>query len=341
MIPASEENTLRLNVDERNRAHAMEGWDNGRTESDEVSPYHKRRAAGVWICLATLAVVVIAAVVYGYSVLEREGVSIEQVPGMTKSISALGQHVADVENRLAASGVEQQKLAAEMHSIDAGAKAAFGEAQERTSGIAHQEEALLKNLNQQNSAFRAQVAQLVSQRNGDLARLSQIERQLTEAQTALTTAREDYSHQLATLREEQGAQHRELASLGKSLPTEQTNIQILKSQPVDLTSGVSFQLTKIDLRRQRFDGWIKWAGGNQKLLVQNQAVRRPVVFYPNEHPDPVLLVLMSLNQKGASGYLLKPPSNGAEGRGDVVSSIGAEIPAKGLSAGSTAKVAAP
>lgn len=119
MVPASEDNVLRLNVEDGNRAHAVDGWDRDRAEGEEVAPYYKRRAAGVWIGLATLAVVVIAAMVYGYAALEQEGLSVEQVPGMTKSLSAIGQHVANVENRLAASRVEQQKLGAELQSIDA------------------------------------------------------------------------------------------------------------------------------------------------------------------------------------------------------------------------------
>lgn len=183
----------------------------------------------------------------------------------------------------------------------------------------------------------------MSQRNADLARLSQVEQQLVDARTELASTREDYAHQLAGLREQQGEQHRELASLGESLPTQQSNIQVLKNQAIDLTSGVSFQLTKIDLRRQRYDGWIKWAGSNQKLWVQNQAVRRPVVFYPNEHAQPLLMVLMSLSQKGAAGYVLKPAGNGSAGQGDEVSAIGTQqAPAKELSSGSAAgKVAAP
>jgi peptidoglycan hydrolase CwlO-like protein len=342
MVPASEDNVLRLNVEDRNRAHAVDGWERDRAEGEEAAPYYKRRAAGVWICLATLAVVVIAAMVYGYAVLEQEGLSVEQVPGMTKSLSAIGHHVANVENRLAASGVEQQKLAAELHSIDAGSKAAFGETQEQTSRIARQTEVLLKNLNQQNSTFHSQVSQLVSQRNADLARLSQVEQQLTDARTELATAREDYARQLADLREQQGEQHRELASLGESLPTQQSSIQVSKNQAVDLTSGVSFQLTKIDLRRQRYDGWIKWSGSNQKLWVQNQAIRRPVVFYPSEHAQPLLMVLMSLSQKGAAGYVLKPASNGSAGQGDEVSAIGTQAPPKELSSGAAAgRVAAP
>ena len=140
--------------------------------------------------------------------------------------------------------------------------------------------------------------------------------------------RADYTRQVASLREELGEEHGELISLSNSLPTRQVPFKIQKNQVAAIIPGVSFQLNKIDVRRQRFSGWIESAPGNQKIWIQSQGVRSPVEFYPAEHGKPFAMVVTSVDQKGAVGYLLLPATSSTSDQAPSISSasLGKPIP---------------
>jgi hypothetical protein len=321
MNPASEENALRLNLDERNQSQRTQHWESDRAESDEVPTYYKRQTAGVWACLATLAVALAVVAIYGYSVLTQEGTQLQEIPGMTKSLSAVGAHVGDVERRLADAREQQQHLASQVQSVDAESKAALSLSQQHTGElIAQTQETVLKSVNQQTSAVQAQVSRLMKERDADHASLAQMQDQLTQARNELETTRNDYARQVDALRDQQAADHRDLASITNSLPSRQLDFAVQKNQAAEIAPGITFRLTKLDLRHQRYDGLIESAPSNQKILVRNQGVRNPVVFYPGEDGKAFVMVVTTLDQKRTAGYLLTPPGDHA-GKTGLVSSI--------------------
>ncbi len=341
MIPPSEENALELNMDDRNRSQFVKDSERERAEGEDVAAYYKRRSAGVWVCLAALTVILAVVVVYGYAILRQEGIQLEQLPGMTKALSAIGQHVGSVERRLADSRTDRQMLALQVQNIAAGSRAALDLTRQQTVNlIAREQQTFIKNLNQQTSVFKAQVSQFVSEHTADRVRLTQVEGELAQARNDLETTRVDYTRRVEALREQQGKEHRELATLSSSLPTRKMPLDIQKDQKAEVTPGVSFQLTKIDVRRQRFDGWIESSPGSQKIWIQNQGVRSPVLFYPGEHGKPFVIVLTSLDQKGAVGYLLMPTSNGTPGQADFISSTDSQASPKEVPSGNGSSVAA-
>ena len=341
MIPPNEANALELDMDDRNRSQIVEDSERVRAEGEDVAAYYRRRSAGVWACLAALTVIFAVVVVYGYAILREEGTQLEQIPAMTKALSAIGQHVGSVERRLADSRADQQKLASQVQNTDAGSRAALDLTRQQTANlVARAQEIFLKNLNQQTSVFKAQVSQLLSERTAERIRLTQVEGELAQARNDLETTRVDYTRRVEALREQQGEEHRELAKLSSSLPTRKNSFDIQKNQRVEVTPGVSLQLTKIDVRRQRFDGWIERSPGSQKIWIQNQGVRSPVVFYPGEHGKPFVIVLTSLDQKGAVGYLLIPTSNDTPAQADFISSTGSQASPKEVPSGNRSNVAA-
>jgi hypothetical protein len=294
-------------VDHFDRSQTIKEWAADRSEVEDVPAYIKRRSAGVWTCLATLALVLAVVAVYGYSVLRQEGIQSEQVPGIAKSLPAIAQHVSNLERRLADSGTYQQNLTREVQKIDTGTKIALDETRQQTGKqIASVKDTLVKALNQQTTAFQTQLSQLMSERSADRTQLAQVEDQLSKARDELETARKDYDSQVAALREQQGVEDRELASISNSLPTHQIAFEAKKNQAAEVIPGVTFQLTKTDVRHQRFDGMIVSSPGKQSVSVQGQSVQSPVMFFPFEQAKAYVMVVTSINQKGVTGYLLIP-----------------------------------
>lgn len=317
MADASEGIAPMLNLDDRIQSRGKLDWESDRVE-EEVPTYYKRRSAGVWACLATLTVAFAVVVGYGYAVLNQENIQWEQIPGMARSLPAINQHLANFENRLVLSRADQQNLASQVQRIDAGSKAALDQTRQQTGRLVVQvRESLLKEINQQTAALQAQVSQLASERNADHQFLAQTEEQLAKARDELERTQRDYTLEMSVLREQQGEEHREIASISSSLPTRQVNFEIQKNQASQVAPGVSFRLTKSDVRHQRFDGLIESAPGKQAVSVQNQSVRNPIMFYPSDHGNGFLLVITRVDEKEADGYLLIP--NGQADQGDSLS----------------------
>jgi hypothetical protein len=65
-----------------------------------------------------------------------------------------------------------------------------------------------------------------------------------------------------------------------------------------------------------------------------------VVFYPGEIGKPFVVVVTSLDQKGALGYLLMPTSNGTPGQTDFISSTDRQARPRKEPLGSESSVAA-
>jgi hypothetical protein len=337
MIESNEGFPPELSLDDSIRSRTREDWETDQTEVEEVPAYYKRRSAGVWACLAILVVALGVAVVYGNAVLQQQSVQLDQIPGIAKSLTPISQHLANLENRLSDSRAAQQSLALRTQSIDAESKAALVATRQQTGKLVAQvQQSLSKQINQQTAAFQAQVSRLANDRATERVRLTQVEAQLAQEHSELEAARADYARELAAVREQQVVEHHELASLSSSLPTRQVAFDIQKNQPMEIAPGVFFQLTKADIVRQRFDGWIESRPGHQRVSVQGQGVRTPIVFFPSEDSKALEMVVTRISGIGAAGYVLTPAGIATADQAHIVSA--AENPASPVTAPSTAKI---
>jgi DNA repair exonuclease SbcCD ATPase subunit len=307
MIEAREGYPPELIMEDFSQARAQKEWEADQSDAAEIPAYYQRRSAGVWACLAILTVALGVALAYGYSVLQRQGIQLEQIPGLAKSLPPLSQHLVNVENRLADSRAAEHLLAAHIQSIDTESKAAILETRHETSRVAFQmQQALARQINQQTAALQAQISHLTADRANDRASIAQFEEQIAEQRSELDAARADYTRELAILQDQQTTEHRELAALSSSLPTRTVTFEVQKDQPVEIAPGLTFRLTKTDLGRQRFDGWIESTREHQRVSVQSQSLRTPVVFFPSENGKALLLIVTQMHDGGVSGYLLMP-----------------------------------
>ena len=320
MVESNEGFPPELSLDDSIRSRTREDWETDQTEVEEVPAYYKRRSAGVWACLAILVVALGVAVVYGNGVLQQQSIQLEQIPGITKSLTPISQHLANLENRLSDSRAAQQSFALRMQSIDAESKAALVATRQQTGKlVAQEQQSFSKQINQQAAVFQAQVSQLANDRSAERVRLTQVEAQLAQDRNELEAARADYARELAAVREQQVVEHRELASLSSSLPARQVAFDVHKNQQVEVAPGISFRLTKTEVGSQRFDGWIESSSGHQRVSVQGQGVRTPIVFFPNEDSKALEMVVTRISGMGATGYVLIPAGINRTDQAHIVS----------------------
>ena len=310
MFDGSEMDATLINSDYRVQSRSKLVWETEPAELQGVEPNRHRSSAGVWACLATLAIGLVVSIAYGYAVLRQENIQLEQIPGIIKSLPAMSQHLASFEKRLEFSRSDQQHLASQVQKIDVSSRAAIDATREQAGQLVTQvRQNLLKEINQRTVALQSQVSMLASERNADQQLLAQMKEQLTQARFEMERTQKDYAIDLAALHQRQGEDRHELVSLSSALPTRRVSFAVQKNRLATLIPGISFQLIKADVRHQRFDGLIESTPGDQAISVQSQGVRNPVMFYSGEGKG-FLLVVTRVDESNAYGYLLVPNDNG-------------------------------
>ena len=230
--------------------------------------------------------------------------------------------MANVEGRLVDARADQQHLALQVQDTYAASIAALDKTRQQSEKqMSSAKRAVLQVLNQRASAFEGQLSRLQSERDADRLRLAQVEEQLSEARHELASARENDASQLAAIRAQQGEENRQLALISESLPTRQVTFQGQKHQAAEVVPGVTFQLTKTDVRRQRFDGIITSTASHQAVSVQGRSARSPVMFFPTEQGRVEVMVVTSVSQKGVTGYILVPAGKGTGSATDFISAV--------------------
>ena len=282
-----------------------EAW--GIDQSSDVPAYHKRRTAGLWTAIASLAVMLAVAAAYGYSVLSKDNAQLAWLPGMARSISAVHGRLNGLEARLKAWQEGQDRLAARIQKLDTGWESRWNEARLYTAKLvnnAYQKQH--QELDQRTAMLNAQIAQTSSRQLTEQIRIAQLEKELALTRMELTSVKENYSRELAALRERQSASQRQIASINNLLSTDEVDFEIEKNRGEEIVPGVSLHLTKTDAQHQRYQGWIWLAANRRTIWVRGQGVQRPVVFYPTTGGEAYELVITRVNQKQATGYLLVP-----------------------------------
>lgn len=299
--------------------HWPEGaWDND--QSNDVSTYHRRRTAGLWTALASLAVVLAVIAAYGYSVMSNQNSQLAWLPSMAKSISAVRARTSGLEATLKDMGTKQDSLATRVQNLDAGWQSRLNTVRLQAAGLvnnAYQKERM--ELNQRVAALNSQIAEMSSRQQVEHAHVAELERQLANTRQELASMRESSTSGLAALQQQETSNEREIASVNNELSTDQVNFEAGKNQDAEIVPGVSVHLTNTDVLHQRFGGWIWLTGNRRRLWLRRQIIESPVVFYPVPGGEAYELVVTQVNQKEVAGYLLVPSTSESQ-QADVRSS---------------------
>lgn len=100
------------------------------------------------------------------------------------------------------------------------------------------------------------------------------------------------------------------SSLDKASPaahqraSKPASFEVLKGQGREIAPGISFGLTDTDPQTNRVYGWIFLAAEQRSILLRNQPISRPVVFYQDGHRRELFFTALSRDSVG--GKLLSP-----------------------------------
>jgi hypothetical protein len=293
--------------------HSFEEWESDQSIDSLV--YHRRGAAGLWTALAVLAVAMVVAAAYGYSVVIQHNTELTRLSGRMSSLAALSDRADSMETRFNHYNVKQTSLAAEVQKMDMDWKSGVDDVRLRTValvGSARQRET--NDLSLRTAALNAHIAEIISRQQADQVLIAQLEKELANTRQELASAKVAYTRELAELREQQVVSQQEVDSLNNVLSTDQVDFEVTKNRDEEIVQGISLHLSGTDLAHQKFHGWIWIAGTRRRIWVHNQPVELPVAFYPK--PDGVAyeLVVTKVGPADVAGYLLIPSDTNTQQR---------------------------
>jgi hypothetical protein len=293
--------------------HSFEEWESDQSIDSLV--YHRRGAAGLWTALAVLAVAMVVAAAYGYSVVIQHNTELTRLSGRMSSLAALSDRADSMETRFNHYNVKQASLAAEVQKMDMDWKSGVDDVRLRTValvGSARQRET--NDLSLRTAALNAHIAEIISRQQADQVLIAQLEKELANTRQELASAKVAYTRELAELREQQVVSQQEVDSLNNVLSTDQVDFEVTKNRDEEIVQGISLHLSGTDLAHQKFHGWIWIAGTRRRIWVHNQPVELPVAFYPK--PDGVAyeLVVTKVGPADVAGYLLIPSDTNTQQR---------------------------
>ena len=283
--------------------HSFEEWES--VQSMDLPVHHRKRTVGLWTAIATLAVALVVAAGYGYSVISKSNAEIARLSARVDSFSGVPQQVNGLEASLNNWNTRQGRLEAHIEKIDSDWNLGLNNARLRSAELvayAHRKEH--EALNQRTADLNAQIADVAFREHQQQAHVAQLENELADARQELAFAKASYAHQLAAFHQQQISSQREISSISNVLSTNQIDFQAEKNHDVEVVQGVSLHLTGTDLTHQRFGGWIWIAANRRRIWIRNHPAELPVVFYPQRGGEAYELIVTKVNRGGAAGYIV-------------------------------------
>ncbi|HXH49746.1 MAG TPA: hypothetical protein VNM47_10390 [Terriglobia bacterium] len=285
--------------------NSFEEWESDQSIDSLI--YHRRGTAGLWTALAVIAVAMVVAAAYGYSVVSQHNTELTRLSGRMSSLTELSDRADSLETRFNDYNAKQSSLTAQVQQMDTDWKSGMDDLRLHAAvlvGSARQQ--VNSELNLRAAALNAHIAEIVSRQQADQVLIAQLERELAGTRQELVSAKAAYTRELAALRHQQAVSQQEVDSLNNVLSTDQVDFEVAKNRDEEIVQGVSLHLSGTDLAHQKFRGWIWVAGSRRRIWVHNQPVELPVAFYPK--PDGVAyeLVVTKVGPEDVAGYLLVP-----------------------------------
>jgi hypothetical protein len=245
---------------------------------------------------------------YGYLTLEKLGVSLDQLPGLQESVTALQDRLTVAEQQWAAWTTERDKMNERVSAVEARLNRNLQQANQRAQELTAQlHERMQSELDQRAQGLEARLENLEIDRKLERARVEGVEQQVT-------ALRADTGRDLATVNEAIVRNERSLNELAQQLDRERVDFELAEDRTQELAPGISLRVTSANPAYQRVNGWLWLLPDRRTLWVRDLQAQQALVFYLRGSDVPHELVITQMTKGGVAGYLLLP-ANGTTASG--------------------------
>lgn len=258
----------------------------------------RRRLAALWVAVVVLAVVVSGVTGYGYLALQKQGMKLEDLPGLEESIALVGERMGALEARVKDWAGQFERVDSRLdrlnRRVNYNRELARTEARKAAEQVRERLEA---QMNEKGEALDARVTLLESSREAERARLGQLQGEIAEVRRAT-------GHDLGTLHRELARNEGEMAELARSLEPVRVDFELREDRTQELARGVSLRITGTNVGKQQVKGWMWLMPDRKTLWVRNLGIQQPFRFYHKDGSGPHELVITRVNDNSVAGYLL-------------------------------------
>ncbi len=276
-----------------------------------AQPTPRRSNLAVWFVLMVLALGLLGVSGYLYLALRNNHVTISQVPGLLRSIPALGGRLNATEAKLRGFTANWDGLTTHMAELDRKFDSSLHATRNQTRELVGQATGRLQaELDRRSEAVDARLNNVESMQRQDQARLAQLNDQLREQVSSLreqlADAQKNNGRDLANMQEQVSNNQGDLHTLAQNLHRDRVTFEIVKNSPTELAPGVTLTVLKTDVDHQRFRGYVSLTEEGKTLWLNNLSAKEAVDLYAQANGHPYSLIVTTVSPDGVVGYMLLP-----------------------------------
>lgn len=276
-----------------------------------------------WLTLAFVLAIVAGMSFYGYRVLQQENIQLSQIPAMLNSMTAINSRLGDVEAKVRSWSENLQGLGDRTAKLEKRVSANYRSARRHAEVLTTQLEGRITDeMESRNYIVDTRLNQLDAEQKSAQERIARLRQELSDARQEVASLRHETNGDLALLHQQVAGNGQQVQALADQVERQRVNFELAKNQPSELAPGISMNLTSTDVRYQRFSGWVYFLPDRRFLWVRHQGVQQPVVFYDQNQARRYEVVISSVRNNSAAGYLLLPVGSGVGGPETAASAAG-------------------
>jgi septal ring factor EnvC (AmiA/AmiB activator) len=273
--------------------------------------------AGLAAC-GILAVAVAAAAWYAFPALKRHDSLLAQSAGMKRSLETLGGRLDQQTAKLGESSNSLDDLRQQIADLRREMRSRVATARKQAGQSANDlVQSLEKELGGQIDGIKAKVARLELSRDADQVQIADLQNEVVQLRSELAAQNQQLTNRIAestsgteryiaAVQASEEHDRSQVEDLSRKLAVRRIDFEVSKGRNVELTPGISFEISGTDVAYRRASGWIWVVADRRTIWLREQGAQEPVIFYGNDDGRKRELVITSVTPHAAVGYLLIP-----------------------------------
>lgn len=274
----------------------------------EISDEHGRRMSAIfWATVSILTIGLGALIYYAYRTVKTQDLQITRIFGDQGTLNTLAQRADAAETKVHDLAVDWQNVGQRVMTLEIKVAAEGKQTRLYTQSLTQQlHQQLIAEMDARTSNLDTRLRQVESEQADQRAQLADVKANLKQE---ISTVRDENGRDLSGVRQQEGANERDISALSQKIERERIDFELAKGQTKELVPGISLRIQGVNRKHQRYRGALWLMQDHRTVWLRDQSVHESVRFFHKdgeEKDEPYELVVTDVTKSSASGYLLAP-----------------------------------